>query len=219
MPNVTAASVLAEAQSVYLNDASANLFTNTVLTPFLMAAYEHFRNECALNGINIEYRTATKTIAAGAITYGTLPTDFLLPIRIDERTTGSTDPYIPMQECRILPQIDQSSSLVYWAWFDSDIKFVGSTQSNDILLTYFWDLAPDAVTAATTDLRGNCRSFLAAKTAALASMFVNQNDTLAGRCDQVAESQLTKIIGIMVRNTQGTPVRQVPFGRRRSFSY
>jgi len=220
MPDVTAASVLSEAQSVYLNDPSATLFTNTILTPHLKTAYEHFRNECALNGISVEYRIASPaTIAIGAVTYGTLPTDFLLPIKLEERTSGSTDLYIPMTEVRFLPEIDQSTMLTYWTWSDNNIRFVGATQANQVRLTYFWDFSPDAVTAATTDLRANGRSYLAAKVASLAHLWINQNETLAKACNDVAEMQLQKIIGIMIRNTLGVPVRQIPFGRRRSWSY
>lgn len=220
MPNVTAASVLAEAQSVYLNDASATLFTNAVLTPHLRTAYEHFRNECALNGISEGYRVASPvTIAIGATTYGTLPTDMLLPLRLEERTSGSSDLYTPMQEVRFLPEIQQSAMLTYWTWSDSDIKFVGATEANQVRLTYYWDFTPDVVDASTTDLRANGRSYLAAKVAALAQLWINQNDGLARAADQVAEIQLNKIIGIMVRNRINVPTRQIAFGRRRSWSY
>lgn len=218
MSAVTAASVLAEAQSTYLNDPSAALFTNTLLTPFLKTAYEHFRNECAQNGISQEYRQATATIAIGATTYGTLPTDFLLPIYLEERTSGSSDLYIPMQEVRFLPEVRQSTNLVYWSFFDNNIKFVGSTQANQVRLTYFWDFSPDTVDATTVDLRANGRSYLAAKVAALAHKFISQNDSQSQAADSIAEVQLMKIIAILVRDRMGVPGRQIPFGRRRSLN-
>jgi hypothetical protein len=216
MPSVAATSVYNEARSVYLNDSSATLFTNTVLDPFLKSAYEHFRNECALNGISEGYRIASpQTIAIGAVTYGTLPTDLLAPLYMEERTTGSTDLYVPMTEVRFLPQQDQSVRLNYWNWFDTNINFIGATQSNQVRLTYYWDFTPDAVDSTTLDLRANGRSFLAAKISAMVHKWINQNDGLASDCNAVAEEQLKKIVGIMIRGRQNLATRQIPFGNRR----
>jgi len=222
MAAVTAASVLLEAQTVYLNDASGALFSNTILEPFLKSAYEDFRNECALNGISEGYRIATPvTIAIGAVTYGTLPTDILLPLFLEERVSGSTGLYTQMKEVRFLPDMAQSTQLTYWTWSDTGIRFVGATQANQVRLTYYWDFTPNTVDATTTDLRGNGRAFLSAKVAAKAHKFINQNDALAADCNALAEEQLKKIIGIMIRNRQSLPVRQQPFGRRggRSYNY
>ena len=220
MPAVTALSVFDEARAVYLNDVSVTSYTNTILLPFLKSAYEDFRNECALNGISQEYRRASPvTIALGAVIYGTLPTDLLLPISLEERTSGSTDLYTPMQEVRFLPEVQQGPSLIYWNWFDSLINFVGATQANQVRLTYYWDFTPDAVTTGTLDLRANGRAYLSARLSAKVKLFIEQMQTEAAAMNQVAEEQLSKIIGIMVRNRQSVPVRQVPFGRRSSWSF
>lgn len=220
MADVTALSVFDEARSVYLNDVNATIYTDTILLPFLKSAYEDFRNECALNGISEGYRVASpKTIAIAAVTYGTLPTDFLLPLRLEERTSGSTDLYIPMQEVRLLPQVQQTAQLTYWNWADSAINFVGSTSSNQVLLTYYWDFTPDATTTGTADLRANGRAYLSARLSAKLKLFVEQNQTQSAACNTVAEEQLKKIIGIMVRNRISVPVRQIAFGRRRAWSY
>jgi hypothetical protein len=215
MPGVTAQSVMDEARGVYLNDVGNTLFTNTILLPFLKSAYEDFRNECALNEISEGYRRVNSTIAALATTYGTLPTDFLLPLMLEERTSGSTDLFVTMTEVRLLPEQAQNTALNYWNWFDTGIGFIGATQANQVRLTYYWDFTPDTITAGTTDLRANGRAFLSAKVAAKAHKFINQNDGLSSDCNALAEQQLQKIIGIMVKGRQNLSVRQVPFGNRR----
>lgn len=215
MPGVTAQSVFDEARGVYLNDVGSALFTNTILLPFLKSSYEHFRNECALNGISEGYRRVNATIAVGAVTYGTLPTDFLLPLMLEERTSGSTDLFVTMTEVRFLPEQAQSTALNYWNWFDTTINFIGATQANQVRLTYYWDFTPDTINIGTTDLRANGRAFLSAKVAAQAHKFINQNDGLAEDCNSLAEQQLVKIIGIMIKGRQNLSTRQVPFGNRR----
>lgn len=218
MPAITVASVFDEARGTFLNDAAAATYTNTVMLPHLKTAYEHLRNELALNDIpTLEARTAAQTIAALGTVLTSVPTDLLLPIHIEERTPSSTEQYIPMSQRTWPPNIAQQANLCYWDWRQEAVEFLGATTAREIRMYYLTDLNPTALTTSSTGvLAANSRSYLAARVASLVAMFIQQNSDLAQACNMVADSQLSKVIRIAVKERQGLPTRHKPFlGPRR----
>lgn len=213
MPLVTAAQVFASAR-VYLNDPNATQWTDAKLNPYLIEAYEYGRNAQALVGLPSSYKVDVETISAGVTTLPSPPSDLLLPIRLEERPSGSTDPYDPMQETVWDPNQLQTSSLNFWDWRNQIVNFLGTLAGSpdvQVRMYYLGDMNPTGVTTSSTDLLGNIKIFLGAKVAALVHTFALQNLTQAQISDSVAETQLKMILDVQVKNRQALPVRQRPF--------
>jgi hypothetical protein len=67
----------------------------------------------------------------------TLPSDIVRPIRIWERTNGTIDTFIPMnQVMNGLPPRNQLDRLIEWEWRYEKIYFVGALQPRDIRIRY-----------------------------------------------------------------------------------
>lgn len=67
----------------------------------------------------------------------TLPSDMVGPLRLAERTTGSTQTFIPMFPVNDgLPSRAKQSRLVEWDWRGDALWFLGALQSNDIRIRY-----------------------------------------------------------------------------------
>ncbi len=213
MPLVAASEVFNSAR-VYLNDPNATLWTDALLLPYLKEAYEYARNAQALLGLPNSYKTSVQTVAASAVILPTLPTDLLLPIRLEERLLGSTDPYDPMIETVWDPNQLQTSSLNFWNWRNQIINFLGTlagSPSRQVRMYYLGDMDPTSITTGTIDLLGNVRIFLGAKIAALVQTFALQNLTQAQLADSIAEIQLKMMMDIQIKNRQALPTRQKPF--------
>jgi hypothetical protein len=66
-----------------------------------------------------------------------LPGDMVGPLKLMERTTGSTQQFLPMFPANDgLPSRVKQTRLVEWNWDNDKLWFVGATQSNDIRLRY-----------------------------------------------------------------------------------
>lgn len=213
MPAVAATEVFNSAR-VYLNDNNITLWTDAILTPYLVEAYEYGRNAQALVGLPSSYKTFVATVAAGAVIFTAPPADLLLPISLGERLLGSTDPYSPMTQTTWTPDQLQSSTLGYWNWRGGIVNFLGTlagSPSVQVKMSYLGDMDPTAVTAASADLLGNIKIFLGAKIAALVQTFALQNLSQAQIADSIAETQLRMILDVQVKSRQALPIRQRPF--------
>lgn len=66
-----------------------------------------------------------------------VPTDLLNPIFMWERTTGSTETWVEMEErADGLPSVVQSTRLKMWEWRGDSIYMPGATASEDLRLRY-----------------------------------------------------------------------------------
>src|SRR5262245_27459113 len=117
-----------------LNDAAGNLFTDSVLLPYVNAAYRKAQRALAnvqsgsfLSDDVLLVVAAIASIDASAqvsITDATappnqLPTDLLVPVKLWERTSGSSDSFVEMTDLTNhdgLPSQPQGQTLRYWEW-------------------------------------------------------------------------------------------------------
>lgn len=220
MPSVTALSVFNEARGTYLNDVAGAVYTDTVMLPHLKSAYEHLRNELALNDIpTLDEVSSEQTVTALATSMSSFPTDVIVPIMMQERSVGSTEIWQLMEERTWVPNEAQASTLRFWMWRKEAIEFLGATTDRAVRLFYLRDLNPSAIASNATLQAANARSYLAARVAALVAMFIQNNSDLAQAANMVADDQLRKVIMINVKARQGLPTRRKPFigSRRRSF--
>jgi hypothetical protein len=66
-----------------------------------------------------------------------LPADFVGPLRLEERTNGSEEQFLPMYPTSDgLPARVKYLRLIEWEWRNNAIWFVGATQANDVRLRY-----------------------------------------------------------------------------------
>lgn len=111
------ASVAFDSARSYLNDVGAQLWTNTILLPFIKEAHRDLLAVLWLNGIPVikEQSAAINVTAVTGVTL-TLPADLLEPISLSERaqTSSLLSDYVPMAETDWDPNIAQSDSLRYW---------------------------------------------------------------------------------------------------------
>lgn len=202
--------LLETARKAYLNDPAANKYTNSVLLEHLKTAYNELETALEANDIGTKNAIAPlKVISIGIKEYNPLPIDYMWPVRLEERLSGSTDLYQSMEKRTWEPQTAQTDSLLYWVDRLDKILFVGATTARDVIL-YYQRMFP-ALNSATDRVLGKAEMFLYAKTAALAFIFIDQNLTLAEQADNIAQKNLNDVINIQVKKRQSQPTRRRPF--------
>lgn len=209
MDIITVADVLLSARSVYLNDPSAVRLPDTKLIPALKVAQGMLETALEENSVQCKNSTFDKVITAGVLELSPLPADFVWPVKMEERASGSSDLFVPMSMRRWTPQEFKGDFLKYWVWNLDKIQFLGANTDREVRL-YYQATFP-ALNVATDGVYGYASEYYAAKVAWFAHMFLEQSPTLAEECNTVAEGHLDQIIRIMVKKTQAMPVRRRPF--------
>src|SRR5579864_4671719 len=137
-----------------LNDAQGNLFTDTVLLPYVNSAYRKMQRALG-NAGGSGFLTETATLIVTAVTTpdpslqvsitdstpppNQLPTDLLMPDKLWERPNGSTDDFLEMVDLTQhggLPSRVQDVTLSVWEWRADGLYFLGATQDTQIRLRY-----------------------------------------------------------------------------------
>ena len=229
----TASGVLSLVRSL-LDDAAVStgdVFTDAVLIPFVNSAYHQVQFEMANHGIetfikdNVMLTVPAVTgvdPSAQVVLNDTqnqmttvsptpqIPTDLLVPVRIWERQTGSSEPFLPMvQQKDGLPSESQQERLRYWEWRTDGIVFLGATQSNDIRLRYE-SVLPDVVQGSDTiQLRG-AQDAIAFFAAALAAQ--SRGSPQAQTFVAAGTEALRKILVRGTRRQQHSMHRRRPYG-------
>src|SRR5579863_6108010 len=137
-----------------LNDAAGNLFTDAVLLPYLNSGYRKVQRaigNAGGGGFIQDDAMLVVTAVAGqdaslqvSLTDATappnqLPTDLLVPLKLWERTNGSSDDFVEMTDLTNhggLPSQPQGLNLQYWEWRADGLYFLGATQDTQLRLRY-----------------------------------------------------------------------------------
>lgn len=223
---------LAESRSM-LNDVAATKYTNAVLLPFIRKAYEEFQSWA--DAYNLQTVKRSTPLIPGANTVGNytvisltgttplIPPDVRIPIRIWEKANADSDSeYTLMEEREFKPIYDNQGSrttLGFWSWdgFTLFFPIVLPASQRTIRLEYLGSVV--AFTDQTSTVYDVFfKTNLAARTAALAAMYIGQNETRAAACNDDANQALDRMVSVLIRQQQGfTGVRRVPFGTRRRY--
>lgn len=193
-----------------------DVYTDTVLLPFLNAAYRQIQRKLIANGSKTMISEATFTAVAAGLTELTeastpsLPEDFLAPRELQERVTG-TGKYIPMNgPVDMLPDAAQTTYNRVWSWREDGLFFVGATSSLDIRLRYDKSLprlsGPDSVIL----IRGGLDA-VAYLCAALASS--SRGSTQASSLASLSTDALNDFLNSQAKSRQYSPVRRRGYGR------
>lgn len=209
----TAVDIFNAARGVYLNDTSAARFTDAKLFPHLKVAQGMLETALEQNGVACKKAISPIIqVATGVTLLPSIPTDFLWPLKMEERSSGATsDLFVPMVNRNWLPSEAQGSTLKYWVWkgFMPEISLLGATTDREVLL-YYQQSFP-ALNVNTDVVYSYAQEYYEAKVAYFAHLFQEQSPTLAAECERIAQSHLDEIINIMVKKGQALPVRRRPF--------
>jgi hypothetical protein len=217
-----------------LNDAAGNLFTDTVLLPYLNSAYHKAQRAIANAGgggfIQDDVLLVVTAVAEQdpslqvSITDATappnqLPTDLLMPVKVWERPNLSCQDFVEMVDLTRhggLPSRDQDVTLSVWEWRADGLYFVGATQDTQIRLRYM-KAYPDFTDSTSPVLVRNAQEALAYTTAALAAWA--RGSPLAEKWDDAASDALEDLIVMAVKREQQTTRRRRPFTSRSGYAW
>ena len=129
-----------------VNDAAGVVFTDTVLMPFLNAAYRTLQRELAENGVTVLVAQADLDLP---LTDGLTPTEISDSLHrsfpriawcrtaLWEMVTGSTDMFLPMEKIAGgLPNFQPGAYLRMWEWIEDQINLIGAMQAITVRIRY-----------------------------------------------------------------------------------
>ena len=208
---------VADMAAPLLNDAAKNYYTFAIQLPYLKIANRELEAEFIANGLQIPDVTSNINVGVGATNLA-LPADFFVPISLQERLQSSTDDdaFVEMTEQDFEPTMAQTDGLIYWAFRNGQIRFVGSTTARTVKLFYKRTLAAIAVVGDSEEVQG-ALNFLGFRTAALCAEFAGGgNEARAASLNQQAILNLQNLETIYAKANQGRRVRRKPFRVMRS---
>jgi hypothetical protein len=183
--SVQASVVLATARTL-LNDDAATNWTDASLIPKLQQAHKELQIKLRRAAAPLMKNQYTEVLAPSTTQFATPPADLVAPIQLWETSSGgAVNTYALMTEADPLPNVLPTTTMIWWAWKEEIVTFIGSTATRQVLMLYWRSLALPAVN---TDLIGfiNGELYLAPRTAAIAAGSVGQAaemQTLAAMAD------------------------------------
>lgn len=206
-----ASEVLDEARKVYLNDPDAEKFDNTALLPLLSKAYDELQNELNINTAKEVEEVSSLISVLAASTTLTLPSDYVSPIKLEERPAGSSESFIEVDKISELPDQEAArEEISYWIDRENEIKLGAPTTNREVRFTYVKSLTPITGTGTSIPIIGS-KTFLAARTAELAARFVGHNTTLSMQIAVDSENAKSLLTRTSVKNSQRFSVRRRRF--------
>lgn len=216
-----------------LNDAAGNLFTDTVLLPYVNSAYRKLQRTLAASGqetflvddvllvvsaVNEVDPSSQVMINDATAPPNQLPTDLLVPLDLWERPNLSSDDFVEMVDLTSrggLPAIEQGSTLRFWEWRQDGLCFCGATQDTQIRLRY-QKAYPDFTDGTSVVLVRNAQEAIAFAGAAMAALA--RGSPFAERWDEAAQDALEDLISTTVRRDQRGARRRRPYSWRTGYA-
>lgn len=202
----------------YLNDAGLAQYTYVAQLPFFNEAQDKLSQLMELNNVPAtNKRSTTITVAPTVIlidfnTVPALPSDLVEIQQISERQDGTAVDYIPMTRREFLPPfVQQTDSLLWWAWMEQGINFIGAVLQVQLMIDYIATKLPAATTTSSPITLINAKSYLACKTAALCAEFLGENKTRADELNDDAVVASDMFLGINTKGRQAISTRRRPF--------
>ncbi len=139
----------------YLNDLDTpvgDVYTDSVLFPFVNSAYRDLQRRLVENGVSVMLRETDLTVPAlttvlNDLSTPPLPLGFIVPHSLREKPDGTSEKFQQMQKhVSGLPDMDQDVNMGVWEWRDNAIQFVGATR--DIVVKIRYEVQLDDLTQA-----------------------------------------------------------------------
>jgi hypothetical protein len=202
-----------------LNDVLKDLYTDTVLLPYLRIANDDLSDELVDNGTTVQKEVTVEIPLLVGATILPLPPDWIVPIELFEKEQGQTiDYYKKMEQRDFLPNQLPGTNLTYWAWREQNVNFIGATGNKTIKARYYRLIAEITGFASPIELT-HALNYLAYHTGALAAEHIGQNRAKAIDLESQAIVKLNKLIKKEVKQTHGRPIRRRPFKLNRYITY
>lgn len=208
-----------KASAALLNDVALTNFTYVAQIPYLNMALVDLKEILELNNVPITNQSSNTalTITAGVTkiarnTNPSLPLDLIEIRHLWERDAGTTEDFMPMTKKEFLPNTTiQISQLVYWAWINDELRFVGATTDRDLRMDYVCD--PFAPILVETDVihYDRAQAFLNYRTAALCAQFIGENKERSDDLNTLAGLAVDRTLGITTKPRQAIATRRRPF--------
>ena len=176
-----------------LNDDAATNWTDAALIPKAQQAHKELQIKLRRAAAPLMKNTYIETIVSPLTIFATPPADLIAPIQLWEK--GPLDAvtlYQLMTESDPLPNVAVAATMVWWAWVEEVVTFIGASANRTVKMLY-WRSLP--LPAANTDPIGflNGELYLAPRTAALAAGSVGQAAEMTALAS-LADSSLTEVI-------------------------
>jgi hypothetical protein len=213
---LVAGTVITEIKGL-LNDPTGSIYPDPALIPLLNKSYRELQTKLAALGISVTREVSGNLPIPTGLTSlddgSGLPIDFLYPIELGERATGSQDKFLPMEEREWEPDATQQSLLRFWVWREESLKFVGATTDRELKIRYVKSL-PTVSDLTSPILITDSISFLAQRTAAIAALLLGSNPTRA-------DTLMTDLYGAQgpwedLKATKVKRMQNIPVRRRRT---
>lgn len=205
------ASEVMDRSRAVLNDIAIDLYSNTVLIPYLKIANDDLSDEMVDNGATVQKEVTVDIPLSIGNKILVLPTDFIVPIELFEKDKGQDDSYYRFCHQRdFLPNRLPTNELGVWAWREQNINFVGSLLDKAVRVRYYRILNSIAGDNTSIELV-HALSYLSYHTAALAAEHIGQNRQKAIDLEMVATTKLNKLLKKEVKQNQSRPARRRPF--------
>jgi hypothetical protein len=214
-----------------LNDAVGNVYSDTVLLPYLNSAYRTLQRKVANAGgsgfITDDILLVLAAVPANQQDPGTqamisdatpppnqLPQNLLVPLKMWERPNLTNQDFVEMTDLTNkggLPSRLQGTTLGIWEWRTDGLYFIGATQDTQLRLRYqaaFADLVgPNDFIL----VRGaqECLAYMAAGLAGMA-----RGSPLAEQMEGLGSDAQEDVILENVRANQVSPVRRRAYSSR-----
>lgn len=190
--SVQSSVVLATARTL-LNDDAATNWTDAALFPKLQQAHKELQIKLRRSAAPVMKASYTEVVTTGLLAFATPPADLVAPIQLWETSSaGAVTTFALMTEAEPLPNVVAAATMIYWAWVNEIVTFIGASADRKIKMTYWRSLALPVVN---TDVIGflNGELYLAPRTAALASGATG-GAAEYGTLTAMAEASLTEVI-------------------------
>jgi hypothetical protein len=169
-------------------------------------------NVPATNKRSVAITVAPSVSVISFTTTPALPSDLIEIQQISERQNGTAVDYIPMTRREFLPpSVNQIDQLVWWAWMEQAINFIGALQTVQLMIDYIANKLPTATTTSSPITLINADSYLSLKTASLCAFFLGENKDRSDELDQQAGVQADIFLNISTKGRQAIATRRRPF--------
>lgn len=224
-----AASQITPLARALLNDTAGNVFSDAFLLPFVQMGYRKINKALGNIKSTVYIKDNVLLVVAAvssadpsvqvSITDATappnqLPVDLIVPMKLWERRSGSTDDFAEMTDLTDeggLPSQPQGNQLIFWEWRGDGLYFIGATQDTQIRMRY-QAVPPDVASAASSVLLRDGQNALALLTAGLAGM--SRGSPLAANYQTQGDAALEAMKDSVVHQMQYQVRRRRPYSSR-----
>ena len=218
----TTAAEIMDRSAVLMNDPAKTDYTYDVLLPFLQIAYDELM-EFLGDSQNSPTSATSFPIFCGIGTKGLFPFNLgeassypedLVEIQsIGERLHGTNGPFIPLVRVEHAEISDYTAEFRYFSWESQVVRFNprGVSTNREVQLHYIRSLSAITFNTSILVTTISSRSFLAYKTASLASMFIGENPERAAILENQAQLSIERLESIENKGRQQIMTRHRPF--------